>query len=313
MKTYITVDGGTTNTKISIVSDRKIVDTLKISSKSRQAEYKAALKAAIAELLRKNGYTQQDICCVTVSGTMATAEYGLYPMEHLVAPVNMEMLHKYARRITLPEIADIPFVIIPGVKTPCDTLENADMMRGEETEIMGLIDPGDPASMYLLMGSHSKFVKTDDAGNIVDICTMLTGELIEAVATGTILQHAALFENSTLDREFLKKGYQYCLEKGINEAFFKVRVLKNIFQESGSAVYSFFVGAALCADVEYVRRSQVKKVVIGGNAHLKEAVAMLLEEYMEGQTLCLSKETVDNSVPIGAVKIVEWEESFRKE
>ena len=32
MKNYITIDGGTTNTKISIVSDGKIVDTLKTKS-----------------------------------------------------------------------------------------------------------------------------------------------------------------------------------------------------------------------------------------------------------------------------------------
>ena len=306
MKNYITVDGGTTNTKISIVSDRKIVDTLRISSKTEQAAYKLALKEAIGELLKKNAYTEQDILCVLVSGTMATAEYGLYPMDHLVTPVNMEMLKKHACRIALPEIANIPFVIIPGVKTPCNCLEDADMMRGEETEIMGLINSGDPACMYMLMGSHTKFVKTDDSGNIVDICTMLTGELIEAVATGTILKHAELLEKSVLDREYLKKGYLYCRAKGINEAFFKVRVLKNIFRETNSAVYSFFIGAALCADVEYVLKSKVEKVVVGGNAHLKEAVAMLLEEYMDGQVICLSKEIVEASVSIGAVKIFEW-------
>ena len=305
MKNYITIDSGTTNTKISIVSNRKIVDTRKISSKTQQAAYKVALKDAIGELLKKNAYTERDILCVLVSGTMATAEYGLYPMEHLVTPVNMEMLKKHACQITLPEIADIPFVIIPGVKTACDSLENADMMRGEETEIMGLINPGDPACMYMLMGSHSKFVKTDDAGNIVDICTMLTGELIEAVATGTILKHATLFEESALDREYLKKGYQYCREKSINEAFFKVRVLKNIFQETNSAAYSFFVGAALYADVEYVLKAQVRKVVIGGNAHLKEAAKILLEEYMNEQVICLSEEAVDSSVSMGLVKIFE--------
>lgn len=305
MKNYITIDGGTTNTKISIVSDRKIIDTRKITSKTQPAAYKVALKETIGELLEKNAYTEQDILCILVSGTMATAEYGLYPMEHLVAPVNMEMLKKHACRITMPEIADIPFVIIPGVKTACDSLENADMMRGEEAEIMGLINPGDPACMYMLMGSHSKFVRTDDAGNIVDICTMLTGELIEAVATGTILKHAALFEESAWDREYLKKGYQYCREKSINEALFKVRVLKNIFRETNSAVRSFFMGAALCADVEYVINAKVGKVVIGGNMHLKEAVAMLLEEYMDGQVICLSKEMVEASVPVGVVKIFE--------
>ena len=305
MKNYITIDGGTTNTKISLVADRKILNTRKVSSKARPDAYRSALKATIADLLEVSGYREADIRCVLVSGTMATAEYGLYPIDHLVAPVNMEMLNKHACRIPLPEIADIPFVIIRGVKTACDALENADMMRGEEAEIMGLMTPGDPACMYMLMGSHSKFVKTDAAGNIVDIRTMLTGELIEAVATGTILQHAALLDGSELDREYLKKGYEYSRKNGVSEAFFKVRVLKNIFSATNAAVYSFFMGAALQADVDYARKANVEKVVIGGNAHLKEAAAMLLEEYMAGRVLCLSDDAVEASVPLGLVKIFE--------
>ena len=52
----------------------------------------------------------------------------------------------------------------------------------------------------------------------------------------------------------------------------------------------------------------MKRIVIGGNEYLKEAVRMLLEEYMDGEVVCLSKEVVDSSVSAGLVKIFEYTE-----
>ena len=306
MKSYITIDGGTTNTRISIVSDGKIVDTLKVSGINNKAGHKEAVKEKIKELLKKNAYRETDIIRILASGTMATSELGLYPLEHLVIPVDIEKLKKESCEVLLPEISDIPFVFIRGVKTLCDSLENADMMRGEETEIMGIMSPDDKECMYMLMGSHTKIVKTDDEGNIVDLCTMLTGEMLEAISKDTILKHAVHFDGSVLDREYIKRGYMYCKEKGMNESLFKVRILKNIFQETDSEIYSFFIGAVLHGEVEYVLNSNVKRIVIGGNKYLKEAIAMLLDEYMDGQVVCLSNDIVDSSVSAGLVKIFEY-------
>lgn len=305
MRNYITIDAGTTNTRISIVSDGNIVDTLKVSSANDIESYKTAVRNKINEILEKNTYKEDDIIRILATGTMITSELGIYPLEHTVVPVNIQKLKRESREVLIPEISNIPFVVVRGVKTECDALESADMMRGEESELMGIISEGDEKCVYMLMGSHSKIVKTDDNGNIVDICTMLTGELAEAVSKNTILKHSVFFEGSVLDKEYIKKGYNYCREKGINETLFKVRILKNIFNQTNSQVYSFFMGAILCGEVEYVLNSKVKKIVIGGNKYLKEAVAMLLEEYMDGKIECLSKEEVDASVSAGLVKIFE--------
>ena len=58
MKNYITIDGGTTNTKISIVSDGRIIDTLKTRSNSDTENYKIIVKDTINELLKKTGYEE---------------------------------------------------------------------------------------------------------------------------------------------------------------------------------------------------------------------------------------------------------------
>lgn len=307
MKNYITIDGGTTNTRVSIVSDGIIKDTLKLPSNNDTTAYKNELKNKIEEILSKNGYNEKDIIRILVSGTMATSEFGLYPIDHLVVPVDIKKLKENSCEIIIPEISNIPIVIIRGVKTSCDTLQSADMMRGEEAELMGLMSPGDKSSVYMLMGSHSKIVKTDDFGNITDICTMLTGELIGAVSKNTILKHSLVFDGVCINEEFLKKGYIYCHDNGINETAFKVRVLKNIFNATESEIYSFFVGAILCGEIQYVIKSQIKKIIVGGNKILKEAVCILLKEYLNAQIIMLTETQVDNSVSTGLVKIFEYQ------
>ncbi|MBR3934164.1 MAG: 2-dehydro-3-deoxygalactonokinase [Clostridia bacterium] len=308
MYNYITIDGGTTNTRISIVSDGKIIDTLKIKSDSNTEKYKIVIKDNINELLKKNGFEEKDIIRILISGTMATAEFGICPLDYVVTPVNIKMLKKESCEVVIPEISDIPFVVIRGVKTKGDSLDKVDTMRGEESELAGIMSANDKSCVYMLMGSHSKIITTDDNGNIVDICTMLSGELIEAVSKLTILKNSLVFEGSTLDSEYIKKGYNYCSKKGINEALFKVRVLKNIFQETNSRIYSFFLGAILHGEVQYILNSDAKKIVVGGNKFLKDAAFMLLKEYVQCDVMSLSDEVVENAVPLGLVKIFEHED-----
>ena len=307
MKNYITIDGGTTNTKISIVSDGKIIDTLKTRSISDTENYKIIVKDKINELLKKTGYEEKDIIRILISGTMATSEFGLYPLDYVLTPANIEILKRESCEVSMPEISTIPFVVIRGVKTNGDSLDKVDAMRGEESELAGIMSANDKSCVYMLMGSHTKIITTDDNGNIVDICTMLSGELIEAVSKLTILKNSLVFEGSTLDSEYIKKGYNYCSEKGLNEALFKVRVLKNIFQETNSRIYSFFLGAILHGEVQYILNSGAKKIVVGGNKFLKEAVFMLLKEYAQGDIMCLSDDVVENAVSLGLVKIFEYE------
>lgn len=305
MYNYITIDGGTTNTRISIVSDGKIIDTLKIKSDSNTEKYKIVIKDNINELLKKNGFEEKDIIRILITGTMATAEFGICPLDYVVTPVNIKMLKKESCEVVIPEISDIPFVVIRGVKTKGDSLDKVDTMRGEESELAGIMSVNDKSCVYMLMGSHSKIITTDDNGNIVDICTMLSGELIEAVSKLTILKNTLVFEESTLDSEYIKKGCNYCFEKGFNEALFKVRLLKTVFQESNSRIYSFFLGAILHGEVEYILNSDAKKIVVGGNKFLKDAAFMLLKEYVQCDVMCLSDEVVENAVPLGLVKIFE--------
>lgn len=308
MANYITIDGGTTNTRISLVKDYEVIETLKYNVGARAGIddnllLKKTVKNGISKLLSQNGLKKEDITRILASG-MITSEFGLFKLDHAVTPVGLAELHEVMHEVVLEDISEIPFVFMRGVKTGCKTLEDADMMRGEETELMGIMSVDDSECVYILPGSHSKIIKTDSAGKIVGFATMLTGEMTAALAQNTILKASVDFFDS-IDSDYLVKGYEYCNSKGINEALFKVRILKNIFNCSDLKVYSFYMGVILCGEVDAVLGINPPKVVIGGKKQLKEALALLIGNKSDCQIASVADDVVDKSSALGMIKIFE--------
>ena len=273
MTRYITIDGGTTNTRVTLVCDRVPIETVRIPLGARaciddQTALQNALREAIATLLSNHGLCESDIVRVLASG-MITCEFGLCPLPHLETPAGVRELHGGMHEITLAEITPIPFVFICGVKN-VGTLEETDMMRGEETELCGLMSEGVRDCLYVLPGSHSKLIETDREGRISHFATMLTGEMIAALSSGTILKDAVDLSIKETDEQSLIDGCRCAMEKGINESLFKVRILKNLFQKTPVEVYSFFLGAILSDEISAILRSSQHLVVIGGKAQIKQ-------------------------------------------
>lgn len=309
MSNYIAIDGGTTNTRISLVVNNKIVDTRKYNvGAGKGIENKNILRDTIrdgiAEVLRRNNMTNSEIKRILASG-MLTSEFGIYKLDHVKAPAGIEELHDAMAEMVLSEISDIPFVFVRGVKTDCEKLEDADMMRGEESELMGVMDESYGECVYILPGSHSKIIKTDKNGKITDFSTMLTGEMIAALSQNTILRDAVNMENTVLDSAYLLKGFEYCRKCGINEAAFKVRVLKNIFSKTPDEVYSFFMGVVLCGEILEIIKLNPKRVVIGGKQQIKKAMYEILRRNITGEIVCVSDGAAEKAAAVGMVKIFQ--------
>ncbi len=309
MRRYIAIDGGTTNTRVSLVEDGAIIETIRISLGARAGmddptALPKALREAISALLCTHGLKEDDIIRILASG-MITSEFGLCPLPHLVAPAGLSELHAGMHEVVLSNISPIPFVFIRGVKTVGDSLADTDMMRGEEAELMGLIAPQDPESLYILPGSHSKLIEVDRAGRITRFATMLTGEMIASLSQGTILKDAVDLSIREFDTAYLTDGCRYAVEKGLNEALFKVRILKNLFGRSSVEVYSFFLGAVLSSEIQAIIASPIDRVVIGGKSQIKKATAALLSALSLKEIVTVSDAAVDASSALGVVKVFE--------
>ena len=306
MADYITIDGGTTNTRLCLVSDGRILDTVKAqvgAGAMNTGLLKETVRKGIEELLKRNHKSETDITRILASG-MITSEFGLINLPHITVPAGIRELHDSMAEVVLEEISQIPFVFVRGVKTLCDCIEAADMMRGEETELQGLWENGD--GLLVLPGSHSKLIQLDAQGRIVKFQTMLTGEMISALSQGTILKDAVKLQEYEEDPKFLWKGYELCRNQGLNAALFKVRVLKNLFGKDSGQVYHFFLGMVLCEEINAILECCPAKIVIGGKGVIREPMAYLLRRLTSAEVVTVLPERAEAASAMGVIRIYEY-------
>ena len=307
MGTYITIDGGTTSTRVNLLKNKEIVDTVRLNIGARAAignreKYVCEIKNAIDEIIMRN--KTSGIERILASG-MITSEFGLCSLPHIKTPAGIDELHESMYETTINEISDIPFVFMRGVKLDGNDIDSCDMMRGEETEIMGIMQEKYGECIYVLPGSHSKIISINNQGKIVSFSTMLTGEMIASLSQNTILKDAVDLSVDTIHKEYLLKGYEYAESAGINKALFKVRILKNIFGRSEEEVYSFFMGIVLCDEILNIIKENADTVVLGGKEQIKKAMALILKEKTNKNIIELDEKTVDYSTSVGMIKIYE--------
>ena len=297
MSQYITIDGGTTNTRLSFVENGTILQTVKLPCGARSSmngeDLSAQIRKAIADLTALHGTPR----CILAAG-MITSEYGLCTVPHIPAPAGIEELHQNMHRTTLAEITPVPFCFIPGVKT------ETDMMRGEETELMGLAPQGE--CTYVLPGSHSKIVQTDARGRIAEFCTCLTGEMAAALSAHTILKDAVNLSGGFCEKALLE-GYETAKTLGINRALFQTRIRKTRLQQDEKSVTGFFLGCILQAEADAIVQAASGSIVIAGQKDLKHALCSLLPRLTDKKIIKIPDEAAETAAVRGMLRIYERE------
>lgn len=307
MADYITIDMGTSNTRINLVSGGRLSDGEKIAmGAGKGIENKELLRLSVKDgidaVIKRNPTAK--IERILASG-MITSEGGLLSLDHIKAPCGIKELNSAMHEVVLDDISDIPFVLIPGVKTVSDSFEELDMMRGEEVELAGLCEGIEPSCLYVLPGSHSKLIHTDSQGRISAFSTELTGELMAAVSGATILKNSVTLDTVT-NEKYLDMGYTYAKEKGINAALFKVRIIDKLLDCGREAASSFFKGVVFASEIDNIISAKEKKVIIGGKRELREAMVYLLKKYSDKEIISADDEKTANATALGAVRIYEW-------
>lgn len=200
------IDCGTTNSRFSIVGE----DGSNVANVSAKIGVKDTAACGSKEPL-KRGLMKLFKDAVTVSGLdasrlklvmssgMITSELGLMELPHQVAPVGKCELAKSIYR--LPGSSDlgigVDIYLVRGIKnapdplrgSPISAAKNLDFMRGEETQMMGLLEiyGGGRAATAVNLSSHTKFISIDDKDKILGSLTTLSGQVYESLATDSII------------------------------------------------------------------------------------------------------------------------------
>ena len=101
--------------------------------------------------------------------------------------------------------------IVPGVATQ-DAAGIADVMRGEETQLLGAVGP-DERVLAVLPGTHSKWARVEH-GRVVDFTTFMTGELYGVLIDHSMLGRLAGHEPGRFSRDAFARGAARGLAEG---------------------------------------------------------------------------------------------------
>lgn len=268
MKKYvITLDTGTTNTRASLWSregtylgmEKISVGVRNTAIDGHNGQLKQAVSACLRTLLEKAEVPVQEVAGVFASG-MITSNVGLLEVPHLTAPAGVGDFAQHVVRADLPEVSPIPFYFIPGLKNTLgngEDLKEMDIMRGEEVESLALLQqyPVGTPYLFLLPGSHSKFVFVDEAQRLTGCLTVLTGELLEVITTHTILADSverSFVTPQTYCKQAVLEGFNAARTQGFGRALFSVRIQKMFAQgERASSQWAanYLLGIVLENDV----------------------------------------------------------------
>jgi 2-dehydro-3-deoxygalactonokinase len=270
---WVAVDWGTSNLRVWGIGARGNVVFKHVSdqgmSKLTIDDYPHVLGGLLARDFAPSGSRIDVIVC-----GMAGARQGWMEAPYLDAPADLCALSAGAVSPAMPS-ARFSVRILPGV---CQRFAGTeDVMRGEETQLLGLATRWPSFSGVVCMpGTHSKWVRL--TGHRVErFATAMTGELFEVLRTHSVLRHSLVGQ---LDGPNRDDGFEAGLTAGIEApqklpaALFKVRAASILSARTpdwcAGLLSGLLIGSEVGAQRDWIGGSEI---AIVGDTRLAELYA----------------------------------------
>lgn len=178
--TNILIDWGTSRFRLWGVNSRgetliRLEEPLGMS-KLTPSDYEPRLESILAK------FDIAETVPVLICG-MAGSAQGWQEAKYIDIPTRLDQLSTHAVKV---KTARRPVKILPGLAQRSE--QHPDVIRGEETLLLGAFISGYSYDLYCLPGTHSKWVEVTD-GDVQQIKTTMTGELFALLSTQSTLAH----------------------------------------------------------------------------------------------------------------------------
>jgi 2-dehydro-3-deoxygalactonokinase len=185
------------------------------------------------------------------------------------------------------------------------------VMRGEETQLIGLIDllnlPPHKPYIFILPGTHSKHLYLEN-NRLVNFHTYMTGEIFNILSNHSILKDSieiVTSENLTdSNLTAFKKGVLEANSSDILNSLFKVRT-NQLFQKLNKKDNGFYLSGLLIGSElkQLLTESNCQLVLCSGN-NLFEFYKTAIEALnLSERTITVPSKIIDKSVVVGQMKI----------
>jgi len=196
---------------------------------------------------------------------MVGSRQGWLEVPYLDCPADLAAL-----AAALARVGDTAISIVPGLISHDDGVP--DVMRGEETQILGALEDGAARRVIILPGTHSKWALASASG-IETFATFMTGELYGVLREHSILGRLA---SEGADAAAFERGVRFGVQSdiGLSRALFSTRTLAltGALAPAGVADYlsGLLIGAEIAAGHRWLeeRAAQALPITIVGDAML---------------------------------------------
>ncbi|NDL65892.1 2-dehydro-3-deoxygalactonokinase [Acerihabitans arboris] len=266
---YIAIDWGSTNLRAWLYLDGELVDTQRSEAGVTRLGDRSA-EQVFRDVVAP--WRRHDVPVIMAG--MVGSNAGWVPVPYLQCPTRLTDL---AGRLTrVAQAAPSAAWIIPGISIISDG--NCNVMRGEETQLLGAYR-SQPAKLYLMPGTHSKWVRIND-GVIDDFRTVMTGELHHLLIKQSLVGVGIGEQrpNPEAFRQGLAQGFR---ESHILRCLFETRAAHVLGQLDPSAVSEWLSGLLIGNEVAQMQRGWNigggETITVIGNPSLAARYRLALE------------------------------------
>ena len=262
---WFAVDWGTSNLRVWGISSTGEILIQKNSNKGAGLLQQHEFERTLLELISQH-IPNKSVVDVVICG-MAGSRQGWKEAQYIEMPAKTSQI---VQNISIVDAEDqrLKVYILPGL---CQrSSETPDVIRGEETQLFGLINQSQGYSgTVCIPGTHSKWVAIDNE-IISSSQTNLTGELFDLLCKHSMLRHSI---------EFVKNdnniGFQEGVERATSEKssvisdIFSIRARQLLFDSSPTWSYSYLSGLLIGHEIKHgISIGNVNHVTIIGESTL---------------------------------------------
>lgn len=270
---YLTIDCGTSNSRAYVVDGHgriyaKAIKQVGVKDTATTGGHdilRDGLREIVAQAMLQAELDSSGVAAILSSG-MITSEIGLCAIPHLEAPCAMDDLAAGLTRVQNLGIADpnIPVYFVRGIKnkmgsgslSPTQQVGMLDFMRGEETQVAGLLARPDftPPGVIVILSSHTKFIPLTADSVVTGSLTTMSGQLFDAVVNHTFVSKSVRHQpddpqrpDAYYDAAVVENAFSWIREVGLVRALMFPRFLDVLLQTSWYE-RSLFLDALIAAE-----------------------------------------------------------------
>ena len=317
MNRFLSCDWGTSSFRLRLVeiaslkvlaevkSEQGISTTHRLWQKSRKENAAADRFTFYSNVILKYIYKIEKDLSVDLEGVpliisgMASSSIGMSNLPYSQLPFHTTGKGIESQYFEQDETLQRPVLLISGVQS------EDDVMRGEETQLIGILqDVAEQSSkqLFIFPGTHSKHIEVENR-QVTEFRTYMTGEYFELLSKKSILSSSIeLQEFADENNIFFKQGVAKALESNLLHASFSVRTNELFGKMNKSDNFYFLSGLIIGTELKGLLNGNAEKIYLCSSSALKPLYESALEE-LGVRTQIFSGSMVDLAVIKGQLQI----------